>query len=242
MTDRTTAPTTRRFSLGPLWLQVLVGIVLGIAIGIFFPHTAVALKPFSDGFIKLIRMTLAPIIFATVVVGIARMGDLKEVGRVGAKALIYFEIFSTIALLLGVVAADVLHPGRGMNIDAATLDASSISTYTASAQQTGVVSFLLNIIPSSAGEPFVSGNILQIILIGVLFGMALAQFRAAAVGIFQPRHIRLNPRGIDDQQKVRGIETVRIQIIHHPAPLIAHQGVLALAGRQFPNIIGERPV
>ena len=180
MTDRTTAPTTRRFSLGPLWLQVLVGIVLGIAIGIFFPHTAVALKPFSDGFIKLIRMTLAPIIFATVVVGIARMGDLKEVGRVGAKALIYFEIVSTIALLLGVVAADVLHPGRGMNIDAATLDASSISTYTASAQQTGVVSFLLNIIPSSAGEPFVSGNILQIILIGVLFGMALAQFRAAA--------------------------------------------------------------
>lgn len=180
MTDRTTAPTTRRFSLGPLWLQVLVGIVLGIAIGIFFPHTAVALKPFSDGFIKLIRMTLAPIIFATVVVGIARMGDLKEVGRVGAKALIYFEIVSTIALLLGVVAADVLHPGRGMNIDAATLDASSISTYTTSAQQTGVVSFLLNIIPSSAGEPFVSGNILQIILIGVLFGMALAQFRAAA--------------------------------------------------------------
>ena len=180
MTDRTTAPTTRRFSLGPLWLQVLVGIVLGIAIGIFFPHTAVALKPFSEGFIKLIRMTLAPIIFATVVVGIARMGDLKEVGRVGAKALIYFEIVSTIALLLGVVAADVLHPGRGMNIDAATLDASSISTYTTSAQQTGVVSFLLNIIPSSAGEPFVSGNILQIILIGVLFGMALAQFRAAA--------------------------------------------------------------
>jgi Na+/H+-dicarboxylate symporter len=180
MSDRTTAPQTRRFTLGPLWLQVLVGIVLGIAIGIFFPHTAVALKPLGDGFIKLIRMTLAPIIFATVVVGIARMGDLKEVGRVGAKALIYFEVVSTIALLLGVVAADVLHPGRGMNINAATLDASSIATYTTGAQQTSVVSFLLNIIPSSAGEPFVSGNILQIILISVLFGLALAQFRATA--------------------------------------------------------------
>ena len=168
MIDRTTPRKTRRFSLGPLWLQVLVGIVLGVAIGIFFPHTAVALKPLGDGFIKLIRMTLAPIIFATVVVGIARMGDLKEVGRVGAKALIYFEVVSTLALLLGLVAADVLHPGRGMNINASMLDASAISTYTTGAQQTGVVSFLLNIIPSSAGEPFVSGNILQIILLSVV--------------------------------------------------------------------------
>jgi aerobic C4-dicarboxylate transport protein len=190
MANRTTKPnarrssspraSTRRFSLGPLWLQVLIGIVIGVAIGSFFPHTAVALKPLGDGFIKLIRMTLAPIIFATVVVGIARMGDLKEVGRVGAKALIYFEAVSTIALLLGVVAADVLHPGRGMNINAATLDASSISTYTTGAQQTGVVSFLLNIIPSSAADSFVSGNILQIILLSILFGLALAQFRSAA--------------------------------------------------------------
>src|SRR6202789_1498975 len=91
--------------LGPLWLQVMVGIALGVAIGAVFPHTGVALKPLSDGFIKLIRMTLAPIIFATVVVGIARMGDLKEVGRVGAKALIYFEVVSTFALLLGLIAA-----------------------------------------------------------------------------------------------------------------------------------------
>lgn len=180
MTDRTTIANRRRFSLGPLWLQVLIGIVIGVALGIFFPHAAVALKPLGDGFIKLIRMTLAPIIFATVVVGIARTGDLKEVGRVGAKALIYFEVVSTVALLLGLVAADVLHPGRGMNINAANLDASAISTYTTGAQQTGVVSFLLNIIPSSAGEPFVSGNILQIILLSVLFGLALAQFRTAA--------------------------------------------------------------
>jgi aerobic C4-dicarboxylate transport protein len=167
-------------TLIPLWLQVAIGIVLGVLAGAFFPHAAITLKPLGDGFIKLIRMTLAPIIFGTVVVGIARMGDLKEAGRVGAKALVYFEVVSTVALLLGLVAANVLQPGRGMNIDAAKLDPSTIAGYTASAQHLGVVSFLLNIIPSSAAEPFVSGNMLQVILIGVLFGAALAQFRTQA--------------------------------------------------------------
>jgi len=167
-------------TLIPLWLQVAIGIVLGVLAGAFFPHAAITLKPLGDGFIKLIRMTLAPIIFGTVVVGIARMGDLKEAGRVGAKALVYFEVVSTVALLLGLVAANLLQPGRGMNIDAAKLDPSAISTYTASAQHLGVVPFLLNIIPSSAAEPFVSGNMLQVILIGVLFGAALAQFRTQA--------------------------------------------------------------
>jgi Na+/H+-dicarboxylate symporter len=170
----------KRPLLGPLWLQVMVGIVLGVAIGMLFPHTAVALKPLGDGFVKLIRMTLAPIIFATVVVGIARMGDMREVGRVGAKALIYFEVVSTLALLMGLVAANVLHPGTGMNIDAARLDPTSIASYTATAQQTGVVAFFLGIIPSSIGEPFVTGNILQIILLGVLFGLALTPIRATA--------------------------------------------------------------
>jgi aerobic C4-dicarboxylate transport protein len=167
-------------TLIPLWLQVAIGIVLGVLAGIFFPHAAITLKPLGDGFIKLIRMTLAPIIFGTVVVGIARIGDLKEAGRVGAKALVYFEIVSTLALLLGLVAANLLQPGRGMNIDAAKLDPSAISTYTASAQHLGVVPFLLNISPSSAAEPFVSGNMLQVILIGVVFGAALAQFRTQA--------------------------------------------------------------
>ena len=167
-------------TLIPLWLQVAIGIVLGVLAGAFFPHAAITLKPLGDGFIKLIRMTLAPIIFGTVVVGIARMGDLKEAGRVGAKALVYFEVVSTVALLLGLVAANLLQPGRGMNIDAAKLDPSAISTYTASAQHLGVVPFLLNIIPSSAAEPFVSGNMLQVILIGVVFGAALAQFRTQA--------------------------------------------------------------
>jgi len=173
-------PSPRRPFLGPLWLQVLIGISLGIALGMLFPHAAVTLKPLGDGFVKLIRMMLAPIIFATVVVGIARMGDIREVGRVGAKALIYFEVVSTLALLFGLVAADVLRPGAGMNIDAAKLDPTSIATYTATAQQTGVIAFLLGIIPSSIGEPFVTGNILQIILLGVLFGLALTPIRATA--------------------------------------------------------------
>jgi Na+/H+-dicarboxylate symporter len=158
----------------------LIGILLGIGVGVFFPHSAAALKPLGDGFVKLIRMTLAPIIFGTVVVGIAKMGDLKEVGRVGAKALLYFEVVSTISLLLGLLAVDLLQPGKGMNINAATLDSIAISSYTTSAQHLGFVAFVLNIIPASAGEAFVSGNILQIILFGILFGLALSQFRDRA--------------------------------------------------------------
>jgi len=177
-----TAPqrSKKRTLLGPLWLQVLIGIGLGVAVGVVFPHAAIAMKPFGDGFVKLIRMTLAPIIFATVVVGIARMGDLKEVGRVGAKALLYFEVVSTLSLVLGLIAVNLLKPGKGMNINAAALDPQAISTYTASAKQMGVVPFLLNIIPSSVGDAFVTGNILQIILLAVLFGLALAQFRDRA--------------------------------------------------------------
>ena len=172
--------TTRRPLLGPLWLQVLIAIVLGIAVGVFFPHQAIALKPLGDGFVRLVRMTLAPVIFGSIVVGIAGMGDLREVGRVGAKALIYFEVVSTIALFMGLIAINVLHPGRGMNIDPATLDVHAIASYTASAQQLSFVGFLLNIIPSSIGDAFVSGNVLQIILFSVLFGLALSQFRESA--------------------------------------------------------------
>jgi len=164
----------------PLWAQVVIGMGLGVAAGVLFPHAAISLKPLGDGFIKLVRMTLAPIVFATVVVGIARMGDLKEAGRVGAKALVYFEIVSTLALLFGLAAGDLLKPGRGMNIDAAKLDPAAVSSYAASAQHPGVAAFLLNIIPSSAAEPFVSGNMLQVVLLGVLFGVALAQFRKQA--------------------------------------------------------------
>jgi aerobic C4-dicarboxylate transport protein len=176
----TPVTTSRRSLLGPLWLWVLVGILLGVFGGVLFPHSGAALKPLGDGFVKLIRMTLAPIIFGSIVVGIAKMGDLKEVGRVGAKALLYFEVVSTLSLLLGLLAVDVLQPGKGMNIDAATLDPTAISSYTSNAQHPGFAAFVLNIIPASAGEAFVSGNILQIILSGVLFGLALSQFRDRA--------------------------------------------------------------
>jgi aerobic C4-dicarboxylate transport protein len=166
--------------LGPLWLQVMIGIVLGVAIGVRFPHFAVALKPMGDAFIQLIRMTLAPIIFATVVVGIARMGSLREVGRVGVKAMVYFQVVSSIALIAGLIAINLLHPGTGMNIDAAKLDTTAVASYTASAQHVGFLPFLFGILPTSVGEPFVTGNILQIIFLGVLFGVVLAPIRATA--------------------------------------------------------------
>jgi len=174
--------TRKRASpLGPLWLQVLIAIALGAAVGSIFPHAAGKLKPLGDGFIRLISMTLGPIIFSSVVLGIARMGDLKEAGRVGIKALLYFEAVSSISLLLGLVAIDVLHPGIGLNINAGRLNAQAVSGYAVAARQhSGFMAFILNIIPVSMGGAFVSGNMLQIILVGVLFGLALSQFRAAA--------------------------------------------------------------
>jgi Na+/H+-dicarboxylate symporter len=175
----------RRFTLGPLWLQVLVAIALGVAIGALFPTAGVALKPLGDGFVKLIRMTLAPIIFGTVVVGIARMGDLREVGRIGLKALIYFEVVSTVALLLGVAAVELLRPGAGMHVDARTLDATAIANYTSAAQHLDVVSFLLDLIPASIGDAFVRGNILQLIVFAVLFGIALARLGERGRGLVE---------------------------------------------------------
>jgi Na+/H+-dicarboxylate symporter len=175
----------RRFTLGPLWLQVLLAITLGIAVGALFPSTGVALKPLGDGFVKLIRMTLAPIIFGTVVVGIARMGDLREVGRIGVKALIYFEVVSTVALLMGVVAVELLRPGAGMHVDARTLDTTAIASYTSAAQHLDVASFLLDLIPASIGDAFVRGNILQLIVFAVLFGIALARLRERGRGLVE---------------------------------------------------------
>lgn len=160
---------------GQLYFQVLLGFLLGIVVGYLYPGFAESLKPLGDGFIKLIKMLLAPIIFGTVVVGIAKMGNLKEVGRVGIKALVYFEIVSTLALAIGLVVVNVMKPGVGMNIDASTLDARSLATYTTAAKQQDAVGFFMDIIPSSFADAFVKGNMLQIILISVLFGLALAQ-------------------------------------------------------------------
>jgi aerobic C4-dicarboxylate transport protein len=190
----TAGPASRRKRpmFGPLWLQVLVAIVVGVSVGVYFPHTATALKPLGDAFIKLIRMALAPIIFGTVVVGIARMGDLHEVGRVGVKALFYFEVVSTLSLLMGLVAVDVLRPGAGMNINPASLDAHAVAGYATTAQHLDFTDFLLNIIPNSVGDAFVHGNILQVILFGVLFGVALAGFRETAKPLVDMLDLILN--------------------------------------------------
>ncbi len=160
---------------GHLYFQVIVGVLLGILIGVVQPAWGEALKPLGDGFIKLIKMLLAPIVFGTIVVGIARMGDMKEVGRVGIKALVYFEIVSTLALVIGLVVVNLMKPGAGMNIDPATLDTKSLSTYTSAAKPQDVVGFLMDIIPSSVGDVFVRGNMLPVILFSVLFGLAVAQ-------------------------------------------------------------------
>ena len=159
-----------------LYMQVLIGIVIGAAIGYFMPDIGAKLQPFADGFIKLIKMLLAPIIFGTVVVGIAKMGSIKEVGRIGVKALIYFEILSTIALVVGLIVVNIVKPGVGMNINVNALDGSAISKYSqAASEQGGTIEFFLNIIPHTLIGAFSNGVMLQVILLSVLMGVALVQ-------------------------------------------------------------------
>lgn len=155
-----------------LYFQVLVAIVIGAAIGFFYPALGVQLKPLGDAFIKLIKMMIAPVIFTTVVIGIARMGNMREVGRVGIKALIYFEVVSTIALVIGLIVVNIYRPGAGINADVSSLEAAS--AYTNGVKSTSTVDFLLNIIPSSIVDAFAKGEILPVLLFSILFGLALA--------------------------------------------------------------------
>lgn len=157
-----------------LYVQVLVAIFVGVLLGHFYPSTGAAMKPLGDGFIKLIKMIIAPIIFCTVVLGIARMGDMKKVGRVGGKALLYFEIVSTLALIIGLVVVNLVKPGVGMNADVSTLDTKAIAAYATKAQAQSTVDFILNIIPTSVVDAFAKGDILQVLLFSVLFGVALS--------------------------------------------------------------------
>ncbi|KKX32876.1 C4-dicarboxylate transporter DctA [Rhizobium sp. LC145] len=162
--------------LGQLYVQVLIGIALGILAGLLVSEFATKLQPLADGFIKLIKMLLAPVIFATVVLGIAKMGDIKEVGKIGARALIYFEVVSTIVLVLGLIVVNIMNPGVGMNIDVSTLNAGSINQYQQTAQQQGgFVDFMMNIIPTTMVDAFAKGAMLQVILLAVLVGVALVQ-------------------------------------------------------------------
>jgi aerobic C4-dicarboxylate transport protein len=158
-----------------LYLQVLAAIVVGVLVGYLWPDFGASLKPLGDGFIKLVKMLIAPIIFATVVVGLAGMGDLKKVGRVGGKALLYFEIVSTLALIIGLVVANVFTPGAGVHANAATLDAKAVAGYTKAAQGQTTAEFLLHIIPNTFVGAFAEGEILQVLLLAVLFGIALGQ-------------------------------------------------------------------
>ncbi|QWT45964.1 dicarboxylate/amino acid:cation symporter [Azospira inquinata] len=157
-----------------LYFQVLFAIALGVCLGTFYPDAGTAMKPLGDAFIKLIKMMIAPIIFATVVVGIAKMGDMREVGRVGLKALVYFETVTTVALAIGLVVVNVLKPGAGMNVDPHTLDTKGIAHYTEAAAHQSTVDFFMNIIPNSVVDAFAKGEIIQVLLFSVLFGLALS--------------------------------------------------------------------
>lgn len=165
--------TTRQPLYKSLYIQVLVAITIGILLGHFYPETGVALKPLGDGFVKLIKMVIAPIIFCTVVSGIAGMQSMKSVGKTGGYALLYFEIVSTIALIIGLVVVNVVKPGAGMHIDVTTLNASSVAAYAAAGAQQTTVGFLLNIIPNTVVGAFANGDILQVLMFSVIFGFAL---------------------------------------------------------------------
>jgi aerobic C4-dicarboxylate transport protein len=167
-----------------LYVQVITAIIIGVLLGHFQPQLGEAMKPLGDGFIKLIKMIIAPIIFCTVVVGIAGMEDMKKVGKTGGLALLYFEIVSTLALIVGLVIINVVQPGAGMNVDPRTLDTKSVAAYTGPGKMQGTVEFLLNIIPNTVVDAFAKGEILQVLLFSVLFGFALHRFGGRGTLVF----------------------------------------------------------
>jgi aerobic C4-dicarboxylate transport protein len=157
-----------------LYVQVLIAIVVGILLGYFYPDLGKQMKPLGDGFIALIKMMIAPVIFCTVVHGISSIGDLKRVGRVGLKALVYFEAVSTLALMIGLVVGEVLQPGAGFNIDPASIDAKSVATYVSKAKEEGVIAHLMAIIPDSYFDALARGDLLQVLLVSILTGFSIA--------------------------------------------------------------------
>jgi aerobic C4-dicarboxylate transport protein len=156
-----------------LWIQVIIAMVIGVLVGHFSPQAGTAMQPLGDAFIKLIRMLIAPIIFCTVVLGIAKMGDMTRVGRVAIKTLIYFEVLTTIALAIGLIMVNLWQPGVGMNISASSLDAGSVKGYIAQTQTQGIVPFLMNIIPGTVVGSLAEGNVLQVLFLSVIFGSTL---------------------------------------------------------------------
>jgi aerobic C4-dicarboxylate transport protein len=172
-----------KFLLRSLYFQVLIAIALGVLLGALYPHTGAAMKPLGDAFIKLIKMLIAPVIFCTVVTGIAGVENMKQVGKTGGLALLYFEIMSTVALLIGLAVVNLLHPGSGMNVDAHSLDSAAVATYADPGKMQSLTEFLLNVIPSTVVDAFAKGEILQVLLIAVLFGFALQRLESRGAAL-----------------------------------------------------------
>ncbi|NJD25734.1 MAG: dicarboxylate/amino acid:cation symporter [Betaproteobacteria bacterium] len=167
-----------------LYVQVLIAIAIGITLGHFYPETGAAMKPLGDGFIKLIKMIIAPIIFCTIVVGIAGMEDMKKVGKTGGYAVLYFEVVSTIALIIGLIVVNVWSPGSGMNVDPSTLDTKGIDKYVGPGKMQSTTDFLMNIIPTSVVDAFAKGDMLQVLFFSILFGYAMHAFGERGKPVF----------------------------------------------------------
>jgi aerobic C4-dicarboxylate transport protein len=176
-----------------LYFQVLVAIALGIALGHFWPEEGTAMKPLGDAFIKLVKMIIAPVIFLTVATGIAGMSDLRKVGRVAGKAMLYFLCFSTLALVVGLIVGNIVQPGAGMHINPATLDAKAVQGYAAQAHEQTITGFLMNIIPTTIVGAFASGDILQVLFFAVLFGISLAMVGERAAPVLNFLHALTAP-------------------------------------------------
>ena len=175
----------RRAVFKSLYFQVLVAIAIGVALGHFYPDTGAAMKPFGDAFIKLIKMIIAPIIFCTIVVGIAGMEDMKKVGKTGGYAVLYFEVVSTIALIIGLIVVNVWQPGAGMNVDPSTLDTKGIDKYVGPGKMQTTTDFLINIIPTSVVDAFAKGDMLQVLFFSILFGYAMHAFGERGKPVFE---------------------------------------------------------
>ena len=208
----------------PLWkslyFQVLIAVILGVFVGWLWPTTGVSLKILGDGFIKLVKMIITPVIFLTVVTGIAGMRDLGAFGRIAAKALAYFIAVSTLALAVGLIVGNLVQPGAGLNIDVSTLDTSKVATYVSEAKETTVTGFLLNIIPDTMFSAFISGEILQVLLVSILFGIALAM---------------LGDRGdrlLDSLRTITAVVFRVVRILMHTAPIGAF-GAMAFTIGQY---------
>jgi len=171
--------------LRSLYVQVLLAVVAGALLGHLSPHTGIALRPLGEGFIKLVKMLIVPVVFTTVVSGIAKMGDLRKLGRLGAKALIYFEVVTTCALLIGLLIGKLVRPGAGLHVSVASLDAKAISGYIVAGKHLGAVDFVLNVIPATLVDAFAKGDILQVLLVSVLFGAAAAMIGEAAAPVVE---------------------------------------------------------